>query len=195
MTEEAFSRSWPTPRETSPHDLMQERYRDDPWALLVGCILFNMVHGKKARPILEEFLRTWPSPESLWLSDGHIDGILDEMRRMFRPLGLHGRRADRIWKMTFDFLVLRPDVNMNVDVSDLHGVGEYGADSFNMFCRGYLVLDARDKELRKYLDWALPGAGHDEVPGRGLPADLPAADPQGGGDAQAKVPGPSDSRG
>ncbi len=38
---------------------------------------------------------------------------------------------------------------------DLPGIGKYGADSYNAFCRGYLSHDVQDKELKKYLSWAL----------------------------------------
>lgn len=55
--------------------------------------------------------------------------------------------------MTFDFLVLRPDINTGVDVRDMHGIGKYGADSYNMFVRGYLVEDVKDKELKNYVSW------------------------------------------
>lgn len=39
------------------------------------------------------------------------------------------------------------------DPLELYGIGKYGADSFNMFVKGYLVQDAKDKELRKYVEW------------------------------------------
>lgn len=162
---------------------MQEAYRDDPWALLVGCILFNMVHGSKARPVLEEFLRRWPTPDDLWLSEDYLEDTLAEMRKMFRPLGFQNRRADRIWKMTFDFIVMR--VNPGIDVSDLHGCGKYAVDSYNIFCRGYLVEDVRDKELRRYVDWALG-----RQPGGVVPADASHSAEAGGGHAEARQPGP-----
>ena len=153
-----------TPRITSPYNLMQEEYRDDPWALLVGCILFNMVHGKKARPILEEFLKLWPNSRKLW--ECYEDDLLTVplMIELFTPLGFQNRRAERILYMTTEFNALRPDINNEVDVMELNGVGKYAADSFNMFYRGYLVKDVTDKELKNYVCWAESqpeGAGSD----------------------------------
>lgn len=143
-----------TPREVSPLNLMQERYRDDPWALLIGCILFNMVHGSKAQPIHEEFLRRWPSAEFFEGEMRYAYLTIKEMIELFAPLGFQNRRADRIVKMTHDFLVLRPDLNENLSVTNLHGCGKYASDSFNIFYRGYLVEDVSDKELKSYVSWA-----------------------------------------
>lgn len=157
-----------TPRQTSPYNLMQERYRENPWALLVGCILFNMVHGKKAEPVHAEFLRRWPTPNSIGLyrvetPDGPIIGdwapaagqkFKEEMCRLFQPIGFQYRRVERIYKMTADFLELEPAKNPGVDIRELHGCGKYAADSFNMFVRGQLVEDVGDKELKKYVRWA-----------------------------------------
>ena len=161
MTAKASSRQLLTPRRTSPFNLMQERYRSDPWALLVGCILFNMVRGKKAQPIHEKFLNRWPGPLNLWwVNPEEKSGVIVEMVDMFKTLGFQNRRAQRVWKMTEDFLLLRPDVHADVDIEELHGIGKYGADSFNIFCRGILIEDARDKELRRYVEWAFgQGAG------------------------------------
>lgn len=142
-----------TPTETSPLNLMQERYRGEPWALLVGCILFNMVRGSTARPILEKFLERWPDPEVLFGENEHALWTIPEMAKLFEPLGFQNRRADRIWKMTFDFLVVRPDLHPE-KVKDLHGVGKYAADSFKMFYEGYIVEDVLDKELKSYVQWA-----------------------------------------
>lgn len=146
-----------TPRQTSPYNLMQERYRDNPWALLVGCILFNMVRGSKAQPVHEEFLKLWPNPYVVGAD--FIDpctcvpmGLA--MRTMFKPLGFQNRRTDRIIKMTLDFLELRPDLNPSVPIKKLSGCGKYASDSFEIFVRGKLVDDVLDKELKKYVEWA-----------------------------------------
>lgn len=130
---------------------MQENYRDDPWGLLVGCILFNMVHGTKALPVLENFLKIWPNARRFLDEQPLSEEIVVSM---FRPLGFHHRRYDRIIRMSIDFLDLRPDLNQGVDILRLHGIGKYAADSFNIFCRGELTEDVQDKELRRYVEWA-----------------------------------------
>lgn len=142
-----------TPRETSPYRLIQEELRDDPWRLLVAVIMLNQTSAKQARPVWTEFFRRWPTPEKLWLDSGPTILVFEELVELLHPIGFYNRRADRIWKMTFDFLVLRPDINTGVDVRDMHGIGKYGADSYNMFVRGYLVEDVQDKELKNYVAW------------------------------------------
>ena len=179
----------PTPRQASPFNLMQEAYRDDPWTLLVGTILFNMVHGSKARPVLAEFNKQWPTPEAL-IIDVKFSGlsiVTERMATMFQNLGLQSRRADRIWKMTVDFRSFHPDLRRDVDVQKhLHGIGKYGADSFNIFCRGYLVEDVTDKELRKYVDWALSTRS-----GGVVQADAGDPPETGGRPAETQQPGAS----
>lgn len=147
---------------------MQERYRNDPWALLVGCILYNMVQGKRAQPIHEEFLRRFPEPSQLGLTYhpdhfGEPDvhdwsmsagrNMIMEMIELFKPLGLSKRRAQAVYDMTVDFLMMDP-VKNPVDIKELRGCGKYASDSFEIFVRGNLVQDVGDKELRKYVEWA-----------------------------------------
>lgn len=44
--------------------LLQEEFgQNHPWRVLVVCILLNRTQGAQARPVLEEFLRRWPTPE------------------------------------------------------------------------------------------------------------------------------------
>lgn len=188
-----------TPRETSPLNLMQERHRDDAWGLLVGTILFNMVHGSKAAPVHEEFLRRWPTPNALGLyavktPSGVVVGDwshaagkkhMGEVVELFRPLGFQTRRADRIYDMTADFLELRPDLHEDIQPTRLKGIGKYGSDSFTIFFRGYLVEDVDDKELRAYVTWALSRG-----PGGLVQEDHGGSAASGGRDAQAQQPGP-----
>ena len=129
---------------------MQERYRNDPWALLVGCILFNMVHGSKARPVLEEFLRRWPNAYAFQHEDS---SEIVKCRDLFKPLGLQNRRLERIIRMTDDY-ARQLDIKTRMDPTKLHGIGKYGQDSFRIFFFGELIEDVKDKELKKYVEWA-----------------------------------------
>lgn len=151
-----------TPLETSPYALMQEEFRNEPWKLLVGCILLNQVSAKVARPIWQEFFKKYPTPEALHAAPSA--SALADMTVLFRPLGFQNRRSVRVLCMTGDFLKWDGD-----DPLSLYGVGKYAADSYNMFVKGYLVEDAKDKELRNYLDWA---KGRD---GKGQEAGPPSA--------------------
>lgn len=161
----------PTPRETSPYSLIQEHLRDDPWRLLVAVIMLNQTSARQARPVWEKFFERFPCPEELYSIPP--DRALPELEDLLHPIGFYRRRAERLWIMTEQYLF---DWD-GKDPLDLHGIGKYGADSFNMFCRGYLVLDVQDKELRNYVRWATerrragedlsgePRAQHGGIPG------------------------------
>lgn len=140
-----------TPLETSPYHLIQEDLRDDPWALLVACIMLNCTTAKQVKQVLPEFFSRWQSPMEVLRADD------DEMVEVLRPLGMMNRRVERIKGMTFDFISLRPDIHPE-QIDNIYGVGKYAADSFRIFVLGYLVLDVLDKELRNYVEWAAPGA-------------------------------------
>ena len=56
-------------------------------------------------------------------------------------------RTARIRKMTQEFL----DWDLN-DAKDLHGIGKYGSDSYNIFFKGIIPNDVQDKELKKYIE-------------------------------------------
>lgn len=139
--------------------MMQEELRESPWRLLVACTCLNLASARQARPVWERFFSRWPTPESLFVGDTrHSSEILEEMEEMFRPIGFQKIRSLRIWRMTFDYLVVRPDLSPG-EVGRLHGVGKYARDSFVMFVGGEVVEDAQDKELSRYVQWALSLTG------------------------------------
>lgn len=134
-----------TPRHRSPIGLIQEDLRWEPWRLLVACMMLNQTSMKQVRPVLWTFFATWPSPEDAAAADQ------TKMAEMLQSLGLQNRRSEMIVRMSRAFLDWLP----SQDVRELPGVGKYGADSYNMFIRGDLVEDVTDKELRRYVSWAL----------------------------------------
>ena len=38
------------------------------------------------------------------------------------------------------------------EASDLHGIGKYGSDSYQIFFFNHIPPDVKDKELKKYID-------------------------------------------
>ncbi len=144
-----------TPRFISPYSLMQEQFRDEPWKLLVGCIMLNQTSAVQARPAWTKLFEIFPDPASLLRNCSEDpSNFRDLLLEILRPLGFQNRRLERIYRMTLDFQTKRPDLNHEIDVTDLYGIGKYAADSFNMFCRSYIVQDVKDKELRNYVEWA-----------------------------------------
>lgn len=134
---------------------MQEEFRDEPWKLLVGCILLNQVSAKVAKPIWQEFFKKYPTPQSLL--GAPTSQALADMTVLFRPLGFQNRRSVRVLCMTGDFLKWD-----GADPLSLYGVGKYAADSYNMFVKGRIVDDVKDKELRNYVEWSKSIYSHGE---------------------------------
>lgn len=149
-----------TPRVTSPindgRGLMQERLRHRPWALLVGCVLYNMVHGERAWLILSTLLTRWPEPADLVAEHRRQPfGVEEELERMLTPLGLQRVRARRVVDLTYAWHASSVDVvSGRVRVESLPGCGRYAAESFELFVKGRLMSRSVDKELRRYIRWA-----------------------------------------
>ena len=83
---------WIPPK--SPFDLIQEKLYEKPWQLLIATIFLNKTTGKVALPILDEFLKKWPSPEAILECDEA------ELVELLRPCGTYHRRAKVIKRFT-----------------------------------------------------------------------------------------------
>jgi hypothetical protein len=57
------------------------------------------------------------------------------------------RRYERLVRMTQDFLQWDLD-----DATELHGIGKYGSDSYEIFFKQNYAVDPTDKELQRYLE-------------------------------------------
>jgi methyl-CpG-binding domain protein 4 len=134
-----------TPTRRSPLGLIQEDLRWEPWRLLVACMCLNQTSIRQVRPVIWTFFATWPEPEQA------ASAPQGEMAAMLQSLGLQNRRSGLIIRMSRAFLDWLP----SQDVRELPGVGKYAADSYNTFIRGDLAEGATDKELMKYVSWAL----------------------------------------
>lgn len=122
-------------------DLMvQEQINMDPWSHMVGVMMLNQTGRKPVKTVLPEFLERWPTPEALLRSR-----IID-IEELIKPLGMYRVRAKRIYKMSIDFLIW--DGN---DARELHGIGKYGSDSYEIFFKRNYSVQPTDKELLRYL--------------------------------------------
>lgn len=125
----------------SPHVFKQEVYRDDPWKMLMVCMMLNQTSYKQVDKVRDPFFKRFPDARSLATADE------SDIIEIIRPLGLFNRRA-KTWK-AFSKGWLE-----GKDVSKLPGVGKYALDSWKIFQEGDFTVDATDKELVKYLAWA-----------------------------------------
>ncbi len=137
-----------TPRETSPYNLLQEQLRDEPWKLLIACVMLNQTSAKQVKTIIWDFFKRWSTPLEVCRAAPF------EIEEAIRTLGLYRRRTVAIQRISREFCD-----TPTPDVENLYGVGKYALDSYVMFVDGVLVPDVQDKELQNYLRWATERKG------------------------------------
>lgn len=120
--------------------LIQEEYVNDPWAMLVCCILLNQTNNKQVRPILKPLFDFIPNPQSA------IDCDREILAAIIKTTGFQNIKADRIVKLSTKWM------EGFVHVSQLPGIGKYGVDSWNIFIEGDINITTNDKKLKAYLE-------------------------------------------
>ena len=121
-------------------DLMIQEQVESVWQHMVAVICLNQTGRKKVRQLLPGFFEKFPNAWKLLLSDK--DTIAD----MLKELGMKNVRANRIWRMSCDFI--NWDGN---DATKLFGIGKYGSDSYEIFYKDNIPENIQDNELRKYI--------------------------------------------
>lgn len=128
----------------SPYGLIQEHLFPNEWMILVAAQFLNLTTRRQVDKVLPAFVRQWPTPELLISCDKK------ELVGLISPLGFGNRRADRLVRMSEEYLG-----GKWVHASELHGIGEYGSRSWEIFCLGFLGDDPpEDGALVKYWKWA-----------------------------------------
>ena len=121
-------------------DLMVQQQVNGSWQHMVAVICLNQTGRKKVKKVLPGFFRKYPNAWKLLLSDK------DTIAEMLKDLGMKNVRANRIWRMSCDFLEWD-----GKDATDLFGIGKYGSDSYRIFYKDEIPDNVQDKELKRYL--------------------------------------------
>jgi endonuclease III len=74
--------------------LIQEDYLDDPWKMMVCCILLNQTNNKQVRPILEPVFGLIPDANSA------VDCEADSLATIIKTTGFQNVKASRIKKFS-----------------------------------------------------------------------------------------------
>jgi len=119
--------------------LLQEIYQDNPWRMMVCCILLNLTKRTQVDDIRHELFRFYPTPHDMAKCDEKILSIL------LQPLGLYNRRAHTLKRFSQDW------IDGFTNIKECYGVGQYGEDSWNIFQLGKMTNMSNDKVLTKYL--------------------------------------------
>lgn len=120
--------------------LIQEDYLDDPWKMLVCCILLNQTNNKQVRPILSSVFDLIPNP----MSASGVD--VKVLAEVIKTTGFQNVKASRIKKLSQKW------TEGFSSVSDLPGIGKYGNDSWEIFINKKIDITPTDKKLAKYLE-------------------------------------------
>ena len=125
------------------HLMVQQQIRapHKQWKHMVSVMCLNLTYRKQVKVILPKLFERYPNPKS------YLRGRLKTQQNMLKPLGMWSVRSKRIRKMTEQYLTWDKK-----DAGELHGIGKYGSDSYQIFFMNNIPPDVQDKELKKYID-------------------------------------------
>lgn len=127
----------------SPFIFKQELYKDDPWKMLVICMMLNQTSYKQVDNVKDIFFDKFASPQIF------INSSDEEIINIIKPLGFYNRRCKLLKKFTLAWL------NNNwKDIKELPGIGKYASDAYTIFIKENINVQVEDKELKKYIEWA-----------------------------------------
>ena len=122
-------------------NLMVQQQIEGEWQHMVAVICLNQTGRKKVKKVLPGFFKKYPNAWKLLLSDK------DTIAEMLKDLGMKNVRANRIWRMSCDFI----DWD-GKDATELFGIGKYGSDSYRIFFKNEIPDNVQDKELKRYIN-------------------------------------------
>ena len=125
--------------------LIQEEYLDNPWKIMVCCILLNQTNNKQVRPILDAVFELIPDYQSA------ISCPRESLVAVIKTTGFYNIKAGRIKRMSKEW----PDFcnkKNGMKVTDLSGIGIYAKESWDIFVDNDLTITPTDKKLRAYLE-------------------------------------------
>ena len=125
-------------------DLMVQQQLKHPhrkWKHMIAVMCLNQTYRKQVKRVLPELWDRYPTPKK------YLSGRLSKQQKILEPLGMWRVRSNRIRKMTEQYLTWDKK-----EASDLHGIGKYGSDSYQIFFQNNIPPNVQDKELRKYID-------------------------------------------
>ena len=122
------------------YDIIQDKYADDPWKVLVCCILLNQTSNAQVRPLIENFFVKWPTPFSIAKEEREV------ISSFIRTTGFQNVKAERILKFSNQWVIGERDPKNFI------GVGEYGREAWRIFVSKDFNFTPKDKKLRMYID-------------------------------------------
>ena len=122
-------------------DLIQEHY-SDPWAKMICCMLLNQTTREQVDKVVDEFFDKWPDPETC----SYANPL--EIAEVLKSLGFKNKRSEAIIKMSHEWI--SKDWK---EVKELHGLGKYAQDCYDMLVKGIYIENPSDHALKNYSLW------------------------------------------
>ncbi len=116
------------------------------WQHMVGVICLNKTRREKVKKMLPPFFEEFPTAIHLLQSNK------DKVAEMLKDLGMKHVRANRLWRMSEDYLGWDGE-----DATELFGIGKYGSDSYRIFYKDEIPDNIQDSELKRYVKEELHG--------------------------------------
>lgn len=110
------------------------------WQHMVAVIMLNQTGRKPVKTVFPVFINRWPDPVTF------LSANADDVKGVIWSLGMVNVRAERLKRMTVDFLTWDEQ-----DAKMLYGIGKYGSDSYEIFFKQNYTVEPTDKELKRYL--------------------------------------------
>eukprot|EP00752_Nemacystus_decipiens_P003106 g2877.t1 len=127
----------------SPFGLIEELLADDPWKLLIGCIMLNQTTRSQMDKVLSEFLERFPSAKDAAAAS------VEEITQVVAPLGLQERRPVAIVRFSQEYL----SKSWN-NTEELYWVGKYASDAHRIFIeRKWREVQPNDHALNWWVEW------------------------------------------
>ena len=125
------------------HLMVQQQLRAPwkKWKHMVAVMCLNLTYRKQVKEVLPKLFKRYPNPVAF------IRGRQKTQENLLKPLGMWKVRTKRLRNMSVEFLSWD-----GREASDLHGIGKYGSDSYQIFFKNNIPANVQDKELRKYID-------------------------------------------
>lgn len=124
--------------------LLQERYADNAWAVLVASMCLKRTTRAQAEDAVTELLDRYPTAEAFRRADS------GDVKALLRPLGLWRTRTEELFRLA-ERLSQHAAPETKAAVLEFHGVGEYVANSYAIFVLGDDSVEPVDEELRRSL--------------------------------------------
>lgn len=145
------------PMDKEPQ-LLQLRFKEDPWRLLVGCILLNRTQRKQVDRVIDDLFSEYPTATAMECAR------TADVQEILRPLGLSAQRAHRLVEFSYGWNALLLEVSKQEGVMSRDeflarlgrcaGVGKYALDSYRIFVFDeWREVAPEDKELVRWRRW------------------------------------------